>query len=110
MTSLLDSIASRTGWKADRSERYIALARAVIVWERVWPALWPASGIVGAYFAAALLGLFAVIPASLHTLLLFATIVGTAYALYRGLRPVRMPRWDEAARRVERDSALSHRP
>ena len=110
MTNLLDSIASRTGWKADRSERYIALARAVMAWERVWPALWPASGIVGTYFAAALLGLFAVIPASLHTLLLFATFVGTAYALYRGLRPVRLPRWDEAARRVERDSALSHRP
>jgi uncharacterized protein (TIGR02302 family) len=110
MTNLLDSIVSRTGLKADRSERYVALARAAIVWERVWPALWPATGIVGAYVAAALLGLFAVIPVALHSLLLFVAVAATAFALYIGFRTFQLPRWQEAARRVERDSTLAHRP
>jgi uncharacterized protein (TIGR02302 family) len=110
MTNLLDSIVSRTGSKADRNERYVTLARAAILWERIWPALWPASGIVGAYFAAALLGLFAVIPPALHTLLLFVVVVATAFALYLNFRSLQFPGWHEAARRVERDSALPHRP
>ena len=110
MTSLLDSIVSRTGLKTERSEHFIAVARAAIVWERVWPALWPASGIVGTYLAAALLGLFAVIPATLHALLLLAVVAGTGYLVYRGFRTFRLPEWEEAARRVERDSSLPHRP
>ncbi len=110
MTSLLDSIVSRTGLKTDHSRYFIALARAAIAWERIWPALWPASGIAGAYVAVALLGLLAVVPVSLHSLLLFATIVGTVFSLYRGFRTFRLPGWEEAARRVERDSTLPHRP
>jgi|HubBroStandDraft_6_1064221.scaffolds.fasta_scaffold45047_2 uncharacterized protein (TIGR02302 family) len=110
MTNLLDTIVSRTGLKTDRGEHFIALARAALVWESVWPALWPASGIVGAYVGAAVLGLFSAIPVELHSLLLFTVVVATAYALYRGFRAFRLPRWDEAARRVERDSRLPHRP
>ena len=110
MTNLLDSIVSRTGSKADRSQTYIALARAAMVWERAWPALWPATGIVGTYVAAALLGLFFFIPAALHALLLFIAVAATAFALYRGYCTFGLPRWEEAARRVERDSTLLHRP
>jgi uncharacterized protein (TIGR02302 family) len=110
MMSLLDSIVSRTGWKTERSEHFIALARAAILWERVWPALWPASGIAGVYIAAALLGLFALVPGVVHTLLLLAVVAGTGYLLYRSFRTFRLPRWEEAARRVERDSTLAHRP
>ena len=110
MTNLLDSIVSRAGSKTDRSAPYVALARAAIVWERAWPALWPATGIVGGYVAAALLGLFSYLSVGLHTLLLFAVIVATVYALYREFRGFAWPRWEEAARRVERDSALHHRP
>jgi uncharacterized protein (TIGR02302 family) len=110
MTNLLDSIVSRTGSKTDRSERYVALARAAIIWERVWPALWPASGIVGLYIALALLGLVSAIPATLLALLQFAVTVAAGYALYRSFRSFALPRWEQAARRVERDSALAHRP
>ena len=110
MTNLHDSIASRPGWKTERHERYITLARLVLAWERAWPALWPATGIVGLYIAAAFLGLTDALPGVLRALLLLAVLVGTGYALYREFRNWRMPRWEEAARRVERDSALPHRP
>ena len=110
MTHLLDSTTSRPGLQAERSERYVAAARAALLWERVWPALWPATGIVGFYIAAALFGAFAIIPHWAQPLILFSTFAGIGYALYLGLKDVRLPRWEDAARRVERDSTLSHRP
>ena len=110
MTNLQDSIASRPGWKTERHERYIALARLVLAWERIWPALWPATGIIGLYIAAAFFGLSDVLPGVLRSLVFAAVLAGTGYALYREFRNWRTPGWEEAARRVERDSALPHRP
>ncbi len=110
MTILLDSTASRPGWKADRHERTIALARLLLAWERAWPALWPASGIIGLYIAAALFGLLEFVPGVLRSLLCVAVLAATGYALYRGFREWNTPRWEEAARRVERESALPNRP
>ncbi|MGD0190467.1 MAG: DUF4175 family protein [Rhizomicrobium sp.] len=110
MTNLLDTIASRIGSKPERSERYVALARAAILWERVWVSLWPATGVVGLYLACALLGVVAILPATALALLQFAVLATTGYLLYRSFRTFSMPGWALAARRVERDSALSHRP
>ncbi|MGD0142494.1 MAG: TIGR02302 family protein [Rhizomicrobium sp.] len=105
---LLKWIASLPG--LDRSERFIAAARLSLLWERIWPALWPATGIVGAFAAAALFDLFARIPASLHLILLLAALGLAGYFLVRNFRHFRAPDWQESARRVERDSALVHRP
>lgn len=110
MTNLQNSIASRPGWKTERHERYIALARLVLAWERSWPALWPATGIIGLYVCAAFLGITDVFPGSLRSLVFVAVLMATGYLLYREFRNWRMPTWEEAARRVERDSALPHRP
>ena len=82
MTNSLPRTASPVGWRADppsaaRVNRATALARFVLVMERVVPALWPAIGIIGLYFAAALFGLFLIIPWLLQSLLLAAAI--TAY-------------------------------
>jgi uncharacterized protein (TIGR02302 family) len=110
MTNLQDSIASRPGWKTERHERFIALARLVLAWERIWPALWPATGVLGLYIAAAFLGITDALPGVLRSLVFVAVLIATGYLLYRELRDWRMPRWEEAARRVERDSALPHRP
>ena len=78
--------------------------------ERVAPALWPAIGVIGLYFAAALFGLFLIIPWLLQSLLLAAAITATGLALENGLREVRWPNWQDAARKLERDSLLAHRP
>src|ERR1043166_9801157 len=95
---------------SDRIERLIAFARAAIAWERVWPALWPASGILGAFAALALLGAFAYIPSGLHTLALLAILGASGYFLYRNFESFRAPDWSEGARRLERESGLAHRP
>jgi uncharacterized protein (TIGR02302 family) len=90
--------------------RAATLARFVLVLERVMPALWPAIGIIGVYFAAALFGLFLIIPWILQSLLLAGAITATGLALENGLRQVRWPNTQDAARKLERDSALAHRP
>lgn len=118
MTHYWNWIASRTGWLikevrqtlADPVERRIALARAVLGWEIVWPALWPASGILGAYVAAGLFGLFDLLPWEIHLLLMMGTLGGCTWLTYENLKGAHLPTWEEGARRVERDSALSHRP
>lgn len=74
------------------------------------PALWPAIGIAGFYFALSLFGLFQIIPWIIHALILAAAITLFGLALENGFRDVRWPSWLDAARRLERDSSLSHRP
>ncbi len=101
--------ASPTG-SANRIERRIALARANLLWERVWSGLWPASGIAAAFCAAALFGLFTIIPGWLHALLLALALFALALALYAGFSHFIFPRWSEGARRLELDNALAHRP
>ena len=74
------------------------------------PALWPAIGIIGLYFALALFGLFTVIPWLVQSLILAGAITATGLALENGFRDFRWPNWQDCARRLERDNALSHRP
>jgi len=86
------------------------MARFVLVVERVAPALWPAIGVIGLYFAAALLGLFTVIPWIVQSLILATAITATGLALENGFRDFHWPNWQDAARRLERDNGLRHRP
>ena len=87
-----------------------ALARAVLLFERVWPALWPPMGVIGGFLCIALLGLPAALPPPLHLLLLIATGLAIAFLLARGLWRVKRPSATEADRRLESDSGLHHRP
>jgi uncharacterized protein (TIGR02302 family) len=109
MTRSTGTTEFRPGW-AERAERFIHAARAVVAFERVWPALWPATGIAGLAIAAALFGLFELMPWELHALVLACLVTAIALTLYFNLEHVSWPRWDEGARRLERDSALAHRP
>jgi uncharacterized protein (TIGR02302 family) len=109
MTRLSPPTEFRTG-SLRRAGAYIRGARAALVWERVWPALWPASGIAGAFAAAALFGLPTLLPWPLHALLLASLVAGMGLSLYFALDGLHWPSWSEGARRVERDSTLSHRP
>jgi len=116
MTNSSPRTASLSGWRTDpsalggRIRRLIGQACAVIAVERGLPGLWPALGFAGAYLALALFGLLALIPWPLQALLLAATITASGLALASGLAGFRFPAWHEGARRLERDSGLSHRP
>ena len=109
MPILSPRTAFPTGW-ADPVDRRIALARAVLLVERVLPLLWPAFGFLGFYLALALTGIFAFIAWPVQALLLAATITACALALYDGFENFSWPRSLDAARRLERDSGLAHRP
>ncbi len=117
MSSSSPKTISPTGWPADarlrgdaRLMRRIRSARFVLIVERVMPALWPAIGVIGLYFALALFGLFTVIPWLVHSLVLATAVTATGLALENGFRDFRWPGWRDAARRLERDNALPHRP
>ncbi|MBI5162414.1 MAG: DUF4175 family protein [Magnetospirillum sp.] len=88
----------------------LRLARAVLVWERLWPALVPPLSLVGSFLALALMDVLPLLPGWLHGLVLAGHAGGIAFLGWRGLARLRLPAAAEAARRLERDSALSHRP
>jgi uncharacterized protein (TIGR02302 family) len=111
MPILSPRTASQTGWRrTDPLERRVALARAVLAIERLLPRLWPAFGFVGFYLALALTGIFAFIAWPLQAAVLAATITASALSLVDGFEDFAWPRSLDAARRLERDSGLAHRP
>jgi uncharacterized protein (TIGR02302 family) len=85
-------------------------ARAVLLFELVWPALWPALGVLGAFVCVALLDVPRMLPAVVHVAALAAATALFGWLLLRGLRRVRIPDAAEADRRLERASGLRHRP
>jgi uncharacterized protein (TIGR02302 family) len=109
MTRLSATTEFHPGW-AERAEHYVKAARALLAFERLWPALWPATGLAGLGLTAALLNLFAPLPWPLHALVLACAVTAIALSIYFNLEHFAWPRWDEGARRLERDSALEHRP
>ena len=110
MTRYLAPNEFRIGSRTEETARYVAASRAALLWERVWPALWPASGIAGLFAAASLFDLLAALPWMVHALILSATITGIGLALYFGFRSFDLPSWIDGARRLERNSGLEHRP
>ncbi|HEY1615056.1 MAG TPA: TIGR02302 family protein [Rhizomicrobium sp.] len=98
------------GSKAEPHQRHVASAQLALLWERVWPRLWPASGVLGFYVALALAGLIGVLPPTLRGLLLLTLFGILGFLLYQAFLDFRIPTWTDAARRVERDSTLAHRP
>jgi len=87
-----------------------ALARAAILWERLWPASTPLLGIGALFLIVALSGVLPLLPGWLHLGVLAAfacaACVGVAWTVTR----VRFPGEVEGDRRLERASGLAHRP
>ena len=101
---------SRPGWKTDRIERFIALARVIVAFERLWSGLWPATGLLALWLAAGLFGVFALLPGWLHLFLLLLVIVTIADRIFLQWQSFAWPSWQDGARRLERASTLEHRP
>ena len=98
-----DTLLRRLRWRRIQ-------ARAVLAFERLWPALWPPLGLIGAWLCLALLDLPPLLPPLLHLLLLLTAAGAVAGLLLRGLRRLRLPDAAAADRRLERASGLRHRP
>ncbi len=91
------------GWK-------LALARAALAWERLWPALWPAVGIGGAFLVLALFDVLPGLPIWLHGGILALFAGALAFALWHGVRALALPGISAGQRRIENTTGLLHRP
>jgi uncharacterized protein (TIGR02302 family) len=94
----------------ERVRPYLGAARLVLLIERLAPLGLSLFGIIGVFLLVAWLGLFRLIPAWLHLMILIVTGAGLLVALWHHLRRFRWPSRADAIRRVERDSDLHHRP
>ncbi len=90
--------------------RRLRLAWAALLWERLWPLVLPPLCLIGLFAAFALFDVAPLLPGWLHGLVLAGTAGGLGFLLVRAALRLRLPGWDEAARRLERDSGLDHRP
>ncbi|MCA3337572.1 MAG: DUF4175 family protein [Roseomonas sp.] len=88
----------------------LGLSRLALWWEGAWRALWPPLGILGAFLALAFTGLLPSLPPVLHLLILIGFAAALGYLGYRAALGLSKPAADAAARRLERDSGLAHRP
>ncbi len=88
----------------------LRLARAALLWERVWPGCWPALAILGVFFILALFGVLPLLPGLVHGAVLLALGAAFLVALATAFRGIAMPDGAAARRRIERASGLPHRP
>ena len=86
------------------------LARAALLWERLWPALMPAVALVGLFLALALSDVLPDLDGYLHAGLLAGFALAFIGLLYRGLKGFAWPSEAAARRRIELSSGLPHRP
>jgi uncharacterized protein (TIGR02302 family) len=87
-----------------------AIAWLVLLVERLWASLTPAVCVLLLALALAWSGLPREMGAWVHVVLLAAAAIGFLYALWWGFRGFRLPARQQALRRLERDSDLTHRP
>jgi len=93
-----------------RLARWLRLAWAALAWELLWPLILPPLCLVGVFAALALFDVLPLLPGWLHALVLAGLAGGIAFLLTRAFIRFRAPGADPVARRLERDSGLSHRP
>ncbi len=93
-----------------RVERRIRIARAVLVWEALWPVLWPPAGLGGVFLVLALFNAFTGLPLGIHWAVLAAFGGLMAWMLWRGLMGFRLPDREAALRYLETVSGLTHQP
>lgn len=93
-----------------RLDRRLRSAWAALAWERAWPLILPPLALLGLFLALALFDLLPHLPGWLHGLILALGAGGLSYLVGRVPLYLKLPDRDEAARRLERDSELPHRP
>jgi uncharacterized protein (TIGR02302 family) len=89
--------------------RTILKARLALFWEKLWDSVFPALMVVALFAIAVLTGLLANLP----ELVRYGALILFAAALLWAVRPIFHLVWPERSevlRRIERESALDHRP
>ena len=107
---MTDRPTDRSANSGARFATRLHLARAVLLWERSWPACWPAAAVLGIFCILSLFDLLPRLPGLWHAAALLA--LGAAFTIAAGaaLRSFTVPDRAAARRRIERASGLRHRP
>jgi len=92
-----------------RFARKVRASRWALLFERLWPRLWLILAIAGLFLLISLLGVWPLLPETLHVGLLAAFATSGLAALIYAAR-VPFPSHDEGVRRIERVSGVPHRP
>jgi len=88
----------------------LRLARAALLWERVWPACWPMLAVLATFLVVGLFDLLPLLPGVLHAALLLGFGAGFVIALAAISRRFGFPDRLAARRRIEQATGLEHRP
>jgi len=88
----------------------VAVTRASLAWEAVWPALLGPLCLIGLYAAVSLINGWSSLPGFVQWLALIGTIGGSGWLLYANLTNFSWPGKADALRRIEVRSGLKHRP
>ena len=88
----------------------LRLARAALLWERVWPGCWPALAVLGTFVVLALFDLLSLLSGVLHAAFLLGFGVALVVAIVAVTRRITLPDPVAARRRIEIASRLEHRP
>ena len=88
----------------------LRLARAALLWERVWPSCWPALAVLCGFIVLGLFDLLPLLPGLLHAAVLLGFGVAFFAALAAAARTIIIPGRGAARSRIEQASGLPHRP
>jgi uncharacterized protein (TIGR02302 family) len=91
----------------------LRLARAALLWERVWPAAWPALCVLGVFAVLALFDVLSRLSGPAHAGVLAFFAIAFTGAVMWGARSAGIGTWPDpfrARRRIEEASGLPHRP
>src|SRR6516225_9174287 len=90
-------------------ERKVRLSTWALLFERIWPRAWLIVAVAGLFFALSLAGVWPRLPELPHKAILSLFGLVLAIALISLVR-VRTPSREQAVRRVEEVSGVTHRP
>jgi uncharacterized protein (TIGR02302 family) len=88
----------------------LKLARAALVWERIWPECWPAVAVLGVFFILALFDLLPHLPSLWHAAILLGFGAALIIVARHAIGGFAVPGLGAVRRRIERASGLRHRP
>jgi uncharacterized protein (TIGR02302 family) len=88
----------------------LRLARAALLWERIWPECWPLVAALGVFSVLALFDLLPDLPGRWHAAILLGFGTALIIAARQAVGGFAVPGLGAARRRIERASGLRHRP
>jgi len=92
-----------------RLSRKVALARAALFWEQLWPLVLPPAAIAGGFLALGLFGLWQDLPPLVHLVALVLVAISIGFTLVPFAR-LRWPSHEAGRDRLDRLSRFAHRP